>query len=67
MNLTVAAFLIATMSLNAAGPGDIAGNWEAKYVSGVAWKTIGSAEFEFRTDGDKLTGIAHIATIAIQN
>ena len=39
---------------------DISGTWKVDFVGGVAWKTIGNAEFEFKVDGDKLGGIAHV-------
>lgn len=39
---------------------DIGGHWTVRYVSGVAWKTIGGAEFEFKADGDRLTGMANV-------
>lgn len=43
-----------------AGSRDIGGHWTVRYVSGVAWKTIGGAEFEFQADGDRITGIANV-------
>ncbi len=39
---------------------DIAGNWSVEFVSGVAWKTIGGATFEFKVQGNKLDGMAHV-------
>jgi len=39
---------------------DVDGNWTVKYVGGPVMKTIGGAEFEFKADGDKLTGIANV-------
>ena len=39
---------------------DIAGNWDVVFVRGVEWKTIGGAEFEFKVEGNKLAGRAHV-------
>src|SRR4051794_33934793 len=39
---------------------NIDGTWAVKYVAGPAMKTIGGAEFEFKADGDKLTGTANV-------
>jgi hypothetical protein len=36
------------------------GPWEVKYVSGLAMKTMGGAEFEFQVDGGNLAGRANI-------
>ena len=39
---------------------DIGGHWTVRYVRGVESKTIGSAEFEFKRDGEELTGTANV-------
>lgn len=59
MRLSVALVLLAGLA-SSAHAADIAGRWRAEYVSGVAWQTIGSAEFDFDSNGDKLTGTAHV-------
>ncbi len=38
----------------------IDGSWTVQYVSGIAHKTIGGAEFIFHADGNKLTGMANV-------
>src|SRR5579863_8402959 len=38
----------------------IDGNWTVKYASGLAFKTFGGAEFQFRADGLCLTGVANV-------
>jgi hypothetical protein len=51
-------FVLATASV--ADSTSVSGHWTVKYVSGVAWKTIGGAEFDFEADGDTLTGTANV-------
>jgi hypothetical protein len=43
-----------------ASAADVAGNWKVEFASGVANPKIAAAEFEFKVDGNKLTGKAHI-------
>ena len=43
-----------------ASAADVAGSWHLDFVSGVAHITVGDAEFEFKTEGNKLTGTAHV-------
>jgi hypothetical protein len=38
----------------------IAGNWNVQFTGGVGYKTIGDASFEFKVDGDKLTGMTRV-------
>jgi hypothetical protein len=52
-------FLLAGVAANAFAD-DIAGSWKVAFVRGVAWQTIGDAEFEFKVEGNKLSGAAHI-------
>jgi len=51
-------FVLAIASI--ADSTNVSGHWTVKYVSGVSWKTIGGAEFEFQADGDTLTGTANV-------
>jgi hypothetical protein len=39
---------------------DIGGHWTVRFAGGVAWKTIGGAEFDFRPAGGSLTGMANV-------
>jgi hypothetical protein len=43
-----------------AAANDLAGSWHVVFVGGVAWQTIGAAAFDFKIDGDKLSGTAHV-------
>ncbi len=52
-------FLLAGLAVNASAK-DIAGSWKVSFVRGVAWQTIGEADFDFKVDGNKLSGTAHI-------
>jgi hypothetical protein len=49
----------ATLALAASGD-DIAGNWRAVVVGGVRHMTIAQATFEFKVEGSRLTGTAHV-------
>lgn len=51
--------LLASLALGAASSG-IAGSWKESVVGGVFHKSFAKASFEFKTDGDRLTGMAHI-------
>jgi hypothetical protein len=53
-------FTLALTLVLFAETGNIDGNWSVKQIGGVRTKTIGGAEFEFKADGDKLTGMAHV-------
>ena len=59
MNITRCALILMAMALNTFAA-DVAGSWTVKYVSGVAHKTIGSADFDFKVDGGTLSGTASI-------
>ncbi len=50
---------LAGLSANAFAD-DIAGSWKVSFVRGVAWQTIGDADFDFKVEGNKLSGTAHI-------
>jgi hypothetical protein len=39
---------------------DISGSWKVIFVRGVAWQTIGEADFDFKVEGNELSGAAHI-------
>ncbi len=43
-----------------ASAADMAGTWRVAYVGGFAWKPIGGAEFEFKVEGNRLEGMAHV-------
>jgi opacity protein-like surface antigen len=45
---------------SSASAADVAGNWKVEFSSGVANPKIASAEFEFKVEGNKLIGKAHI-------
>jgi hypothetical protein len=53
-------FLCALLLAAGASAAEIAGNWKVEFVSGVANPKIYGAEFEFRVEGNKLAGKAHI-------
>jgi hypothetical protein len=52
-------FLLAGLAANASAD-DITGSWKVIFVRGVAWQTIGDADFDFKVEGNKLSGAAHI-------
>jgi opacity protein-like surface antigen len=52
-------FLVAALAANASAD-DIAGSWQVIFVRGIAWQTIGGADFDFKVEGNKLSGTAHI-------
>jgi hypothetical protein len=52
-------FLVAGLTANASAD-DVAGSWQVIFVRGVAWQTIGGADFDFKVAGNKLSGTAHI-------
>ena len=52
-------FLLAGLAANASAD-DVAGSWKVIFVRGVAWQTIGGADFDFKVEGNKLSGTAHI-------
>jgi hypothetical protein len=52
-------FLLAGLAANASAD-DVAGSWKVNFVRGVAWQTIGGAEFDFKIEGHKLSGTADI-------
>ena len=54
-----AVILFSVLTLGAPAD-DIAGNWKAKVVSDVRHKTISQATFDFKVDGNHLSGTAHI-------
>lgn len=54
-----ALFLLAGLAANGSAD-DIAGSWKVSFVRGVAWQTIGDADFDFKVEGNKLSGTAHI-------
>lgn len=54
-----ALFVLAGLAANASA-GDIAGSWKVIFVRGVAWQTIGDADFDFEVEGKKLSGTAYI-------
>jgi hypothetical protein len=54
-----AMILFATAAL-AASSSDLAGNWRAVVVGGVIHKTIYEATFQFKVEGNRLTGTAHL-------
>jgi hypothetical protein len=56
--LRVSFLLVMLALVSVADPPNIDGHWTVRYVGGVAWKTIADAEFEFKADGDSLTGMA---------
>jgi hypothetical protein len=43
-----------------ASAADVAGTWKVEFASGVANPKIYGAEFEFKVEGNKLAGKAHI-------
>jgi len=53
----LACLLLLAASASAA---DIAGNWKVEFVSGNANPKVYGAEFEFKVEGNKLAGKAHI-------
>ena len=56
-----ASFLAVMLALaSGADSTHLDGHWTVKYISGVAWKTIGGAQFDFKEDGDTLTGTANV-------
>jgi hypothetical protein len=49
--------LLLTFIASASGAGDkVDGHWTVKYASGYAMLTIGSTEFDLKTEGNALTG-----------
>jgi len=52
-------FILAGLAANASAD-DIAGSWKVSFVRGIAWQTIGDADFDFKVEGNKLSGAAHI-------
>jgi hypothetical protein len=55
--LWVSTLLLLVAVVTVADSTIVNGRWTVRYVSGVAWKTIGAAEFEFKADGDRITGM----------
>jgi hypothetical protein len=55
--------LFATVAIAASGS-DIAGNWRAVVVGGVRHMMIAQATFEFKVEGSRLTGTAHVGNDA---
>lgn len=53
------AIFFATLALAASGD-DIAGRWKAVVVGGVRHMTIAQATFEFKVEGSRVTGTAHV-------
>jgi hypothetical protein len=58
--LSTSFLMLAIPFVSFADTKDVDGNWTVKYVGGPVTKTMGSAEFEFKADGDKLTGMANV-------
>jgi hypothetical protein len=52
-------FLLAGLVAHASAD-DFEGNWKVIFVRGVAWQTIGDADFDFKVEGAELIGSAHI-------
>jgi hypothetical protein len=52
-------FLLAGLVAHASAD-DFEGTWKVIFVRGFAWQTIGDADFDFKVEGAKLTGSAHI-------
>jgi hypothetical protein len=52
-------FLLAGLAAHASAD-DIAGSWKVIFVRGAAWQSIGDADFDFKVEGNKLSGTAHI-------
>jgi hypothetical protein len=59
MGSFIRALLILTASAVSASAADVAGNWKVDFVSGDH-KAISEARFEFKVDGNKLAGTAHV-------
>lgn len=53
-------FLLTLSLYPSDGGNGIEGKWEVKYVSGLQMKTFGGADFDFKVDGDTLTGTASV-------
>src|SRR5271156_5944165 len=60
MKLAICALVLLPGFAAHASAADVAGNWKVDFVSGVGHKTIGSAQFEFKVQGNKLSGTAHV-------
>jgi hypothetical protein len=56
----IAPFLLSVALYSSDGGSAIRGKWAVEYVSGLAMKTIGGADFEFKADGNTLTGTANV-------
>jgi hypothetical protein len=55
-----AVLYLSTVLVSSSAAETIDGSWTVRVVSGVAYKTIGEAEFTFHTAGNTLTGMANV-------
>ena len=60
MRLVPCSLLLLVGFAASASDADATGNWHLDNVAGIAPQTAGDAEFEFKVEGKKLTGTAHV-------